>query len=161
MKELILVGGFKTFVDDEDYEYLNQWRWFHVKNKKWSTSYVLRHDRVNGIRKSTMMHRVIMCVLNAGRAVYVDHKDHNGLNNQKSNLRICSNKQNQANFIYKPRGLSKYVGVWRDRKRWRASIRINGKKTNIGSFHTEIEAAKCYNEHAIKHRGKFATLNNL
>jgi len=84
-------------------------------------------------------------VPNGGYNVVVDHKDNNPLNNKLSNLQLISQRLNSSKD---KRGRSKHTGLWWDenRKRWRASIRINGKTTFIGRFKTEEEAAKAYRD---------------
>jgi len=96
-------GMYKVLVDDEDFEYLNQFNW-HV-GKVRGNNYAKRTIHSNPI-KSVKMHRAIM---NAPINMQVDHIDHNGLNNQKSNLRLCVNKENACNR--KSIGKSKYLGV--------------------------------------------------
>lgn len=141
-------------VDDEDYDFLIQWKWSATFTK--CTFYAKRSGRGGDQRKSIMMHREI---INAQSGVFVDHKDHNGLNNQRSNLRICTPTQNMFNKV--GYGRSKYNGVSYDRARdkWVAAISIEKKQTYIGRFKTEVEAAIAFNELALKHRGEFANLN--
>ena len=104
MKEIKLNHGYVTLVDDEDFEYLNQWKW--QLNKTGNCIYVDRITTTNKIRKVIKMHRLIM---NTPKDMQVDHIDHNGLNNQKNNLRNCSVAQNRMNR--KPSGTTKYLGV--------------------------------------------------
>lgn len=153
MKLIPLTKGLFAQVDDEDYDYLMQWKWCATKSGK--TFYA---QRTNEKRQSVLMHREI---LSTPKDMLTDHKDHNGLNNQKINLRICNHLENQYNKSSV--GVSKYLGVTyeADRKKWRASIAINGKNTKVGRFNTEIEAAKAYNEAALKHRGSFSNLNTI
>jgi hypothetical protein len=100
------------------------------------------------------MHRLIM---NAPIGYDVDHINHNGLDNRRCNLRVCTRTQNQANS--KPRKKSsKYKGVsWSNSEnKWRAFIRINGKGKTIGRFDSELDAAEAYNNEAKKCFGEFA-----
>lgn len=161
MKEIKLTKGQIAFVDDEYFEYLNQWKWFAVKSR--DTYYANRRIKdSDGNIKAAIMHRIIMCAKNDTQ---VDHRDSNGLNNQKSNLRLCSNGQNQMN-----RGgwrKSKYKGVtiknsyYKDRHYIyiRARINVGNKQFHLGNFKTEPEAAEAYNEAALKYHGDFARLN--
>lgn len=92
----------------------------------------------------------------------VDHIDHNGLNNQKSNLRNCTHRQNAMNNS--SRGSSKYLGVsivgrGRQKGMISAEIKMNYRKIHIGVFSTEIEAAKAYDKKAKELFGEFANLN--
>jgi hypothetical protein len=93
--------------------------------------------------------------------MFVDHIDHNGLNNRRSNLRLCTAQQNARNHRPQLRGSSKYKGVsWRqDGKVFRALIWHNGKSINLGRFKNEIDAAKAYDKAAKKYFGEFAYLN--
>lgn len=138
MKEILLTQGKVALVDDEDYEELNKFKWYANELRK--THYAMRH--MKGSHKTIiLMHRVIM---NCPNGMFIDHIDHNGLNNQKSNLRIVTNRQNIQNHnIIKS---SKYVGVSLDKysKKWIASIRINKKTKYIGGFDNELDAHKAY-----------------
>jgi hypothetical protein len=104
------------------------------------------------------MHRVIM---NAPSGMLVDHRDGNGLNNQKSNLRICNRKQNQQNRPMNSNNKSGYKGVcWNKRSnKWRSGIRVDNKDIFLGSFFCLVKAAKAYDEAAKKYFGEFAYLN--
>lgn len=163
-------------VDDEDYEYLMQWKWKARKNKKKvngkvliaNTYYVSRAFRIGDRKlekkKQILMHREIMKVLDCPK-VEVDHKDHNGLNNQKSNLRICNSSQNRGNVFPMDNCSSKYKGVSINfnkktgTKKWVAILR--GKTLARFEYNEEGEilAAQTYDEAAEKHFGEFAYLN--
>jgi hypothetical protein len=152
MKEIKLTQGKVALVDDEDFEWLNQWKWCVTKCKK--GYYVVRGISINGIKSNILMHRIIM---NTPKRKEVDHKDHDGLNCQKHNMRNCTHKQNCMNAP--PRGKSKYLGVCYDGRYIKASIKINGKVKHLGHFKTEELAAKKYNEFAGKYFGEFSNLN--
>lgn len=157
MKEIIITsikhGKNVVQVDDEDFHRVNEFKW--GVDKLESGTYVKRKSKHQWIR----LHRFILDVNDS--EICVDHKDHNGLNNQKSNLRIASKKQNNQNTSSHVGSTSKYLGVcWSDRyKKWRANIRIDGKQTHVGLFQLEDDAAKAYDTLAIKARGEFANLN--
>jgi len=154
MKIIKLNKGFIALVDDEDYEYLNQWHW--TAQECGLTFYARRE--FNGDKK-IFMHRII---INVPIELEVDHIDHNGLNNQKSNLRICTHIQNSWNQTSN-RGKSKYKGVLIIEKNNHtyiaAQIRYKGKKYHLGHFASEADAAIEYNEAAKKYFGSFAKLN--
>ncbi len=91
----------------------------------------------------------------------VDHIDRDGLNNARSNLRLCSQAQNSRNAVSNNGASSKYKGVCRYRKikRWRATIKFNKRSYNLGYFTDEIAAAKAYDKKAVEFFGQFAYLN--
>lgn len=138
-------------VDDEDYELINNLNW--SKSKGGKNYYAVRYFE----EKRISMHVFIM---KSKKGQIIDHKDGNGLNNQKSNLRFCTHKQNISNGKSRA-GTSKYLGVSYDKvnNKWAAQIMENRIQIKIGRFKTEIEAALAYNERAKKLRGEFARLN--
>ncbi len=162
MKEIPLTQGMIAQVDDEDFEWLSQWKWTLQKNKQghkfffYATRRTTRRNHVS--RKCIIMHRLIM---NAPHGLLVDHKDGNGLNNKRSNLRICNNSQNLANGKQiNHRKTSMFKGVrWIVRlNKWCARIGRSGKHY-LGLFNTEEQAAKAYDEAAKKQYGEFSCLN--
>ena len=159
MKEIKLINGGVALVDDEDFDEINQYNWSHHKEK--SVVYAWRHQK-NGFRQYTKikMHRQIM---NAKPGQQIDHKDRDGLNNQKPNLRFCDHAQNLMNAKKRNNCSSKYKGVsWHSQNgKWRASIGIDGKFISLGCFLTPEEAAEAYNRMATELFGDFARLNQL
>jgi hypothetical protein len=155
MKEIVLSGGFVALVDDEDFDNLNKYKW-HIQKSKY-VNYARRTE--NG--KPVLMHRFIMGVTDP--KILVDHRKGDGLNNQRSNLRIATRSQNNTNRLRYKNLTSKYRGVsWSNQNGdWRAQIRLNTKKINLGGFEKEEDAARAYNEAAIKYHGDFAITNNL
>jgi len=163
MKEISLSQDKIAFVDDEDYERVSQYKWHVKKPKNSRTYYAIREFYLDGERTTQSMHNFIM---NTPEGVEIDHKEHDGLNNQKNGLRIVTHKQNLQNqqkpLTYKGKPpSSKYKGVcWdKQRKKWQAHIKVNRKKIHLGRFDAEIEAAKVYDSAAIKYFGEFAKLN--
>lgn len=158
MKEIQLTQGKVTLVDDEDYKHLNQWKWYAHKGTK--TFYVVRYTNINGKQEIIYMHRIIMNTLNNQE---VDHKDHNGLNNQKYNLRNCTKTQNQANKKKRINCSSKYKGVcWHNfAQKWQSLIKINYTQKHLGYYASELEAALAYNKVAKELFGDFALLNEV
>jgi hypothetical protein len=90
----------------------------------------------------------------------IDHEDHDGLNNQKENLRICSHSKNMQNAKKQKRTTSSmYKGVCIHRTSFAANIQLDKKQIYIGLFKTEEDAAKAYDKKAIELFGKYAYLN--
>lgn len=149
MRELNLSRGKVALVDDEDYEHLNQW--------KWSALYTCKNWYAARSGSKILLHRII---IQAQAGQFVDHRDRNGLNCQKNNLRFCTRSQNQMNR-YCAHGKSKFKGVWfrLDTLKWQAEIRFNHKRVSLGCYFTEEEAAEIYNQAAIRYHGQFANLN--
>jgi hypothetical protein len=148
-----LTQGQNAIVDVEDFERLSQFNWTAEWSKEARTFYAFR--QVDG--KSLRMHTFIMGVL------HVDHRNHEGLDNRKQNLRKCSGSQNQANLRKSTRNKSGFKGVsWNtSRKQWVAQLQCRGKHYWLGLFNTKEEAARAYDEAAKIHHGEFAVLNFL
>lgn len=150
-------NGKYALVDPEDFNYLNQFTWSELQGRK--TTYARRTVRFpNGKQKTILMHKEI---IDSGIYREVDHINNNGLDNRKCNLRLATASQHRSRH-YMPRDVSKYRGVYRmDTKteKYCASINIDGKKTYLGSYSTDIEAAKAYDKAAKSHYGEFATVN--
>lgn len=144
--------GLFALVDDEDFEKLNKHLWHPVIHPTKKTIYAA----TNHI-KPNLMHRLILGLTNPKELG--DHADHDGLNNQKYNLRKCTISQNNANRT--PKGKSKYLGVsWHlSGKKWNATIKKDNKTIYLGAFINEEEAAIAYNKKALELHGEFANLN--
>lgn len=155
MRLLKLSNGMMAQVDDCDFDGLLKWKWTAHYSKSGRRWYAER----NGKKKTISMHRQLM---NFPEGILVDHKDRNGLNNQRSNLRQATRSQNNANRRASRNNISsQFLGVAfeKDRKKWTARIRKNGIGYRLGSFATEHEAAEAYNLGAIRLHGEFANLN--
>jgi hypothetical protein len=167
MKEIPLTKGKVAIVDDDDYEYLRQFKWYYADR------YAARGQWIGDIRysngkqklKTIRMHRVIM---NTPGGMETDHINGNKLDNRKENLRICTGVQNRRNRVkYKNNSIG-YKGVFIKKKHKNktfesicAQICVNKKIIHLGTFKTPEEAAKAYNEAAIKYYGEFAQLNEV
>lgn len=157
MKKIKLTQGKYALVSDIDYKYLNQWKWRYHKSK------------LNGYAKRTTpqqsfyMHRVILERMGFHIFKETDHRDGNGLNNQRRNLRPSTRSQNCHNLRGHRDNPSGYKGVcWfpRDRK-WQVRIYISGHHVHLGYFNNKIDAARVYNKAAKKYFGEFAYLNKI
>ncbi len=155
MREILLTRGQVALVDDGDYGWLNQW--------KWCVTYTSGNWRALRTLGKTMVY-MSRVIVNAPKGKYVDHKNHNTLDNQRHNLRICTPTENNANRILSTGTRSKYKGVYWDKsrkrtKRWTVGIKCDGVKYRLGRYLTEIEAAKAYDKKAVELFGEFAYLN--
>jgi len=149
IRRIPLGHGLFAIVDAEDYEWLSKYKW-HAKRQG-------RKVYAISAKKGLVvyMHRLIM---RPRTGCVVDHIDGNGLNNRRCNLRICTRRQNIANMG--PRGgASEFVGVYRQRDKWGAQIVWRGKKYTLGTYDTEVEAAKARDRKAFELHGEFAYLN--
>jgi hypothetical protein len=163
--QIKLTQGRYATVDDTDFEWVNKWRWSYAKN-----GYAVRHEQKSEYgenpRRMIKMHRLIMKV---PKDIYLDHINGNRLDNRRSNLRIATNSQNQANALVNSKNTSGYKGVclynldkpFNVQKPWGARITVMGKKIFKGMFATKEEAAKAYNELAKKYHGEYARLNMI
>ena len=109
------------------------------------------------------MHRDILKLVGSETS---DHIDLDKLNNQRSNLRRCTKKDNDRNKGLLKSNTSGYTGVWFHKgkwriKRWVAEIHVNNKKISLGHFLTKEEGALAYNQAAQKYFGEFARLNDI
>lgn len=153
-----LSQGLWALVDDEDFEWLCQWRWSaSEKRKGLGEFYAVRQDRSGDRPKMLPMHRQIT---GAGEGKVVDHINADGLDNQRANLRVCTQGQNNLNRR-KGNGKSStaYKGVtWhKGGKKWMGHFRAK----YLGLFDTEEKAAAAYNDAASAFGGEYARLNEL
>lgn len=157
MKQIPLTQGKFAIVDDGDYEWLNKYKWYAVKNR--NTYYAVRKpSRKQGKRTRIYMHRQI---LDAPKELQVDHANHNGLDNRRQNIRTCTHKQQQHNRLPVKNSSSKYKGVqwYESGKKWKAKIGYNNQYICLGYFVNEVDAAKAYDEKARELFGEFAYTN--
>jgi hypothetical protein len=153
MKEIQLTQGKVALVDDEDYEWLNQWKWYCAKG------YACRGGKRDGKAIQVYMHREI---IKTPDGMYTDHINLNRSDNRKINLRTCTLTQNICNRNLQCNNTSGYRGVaWhKANKKWVAVIAVNRNKIYLGSFFDAKEAAIVYNKAAIKYFGEFACTND-
>jgi hypothetical protein len=157
MKTIPLTQGKFALVDDADFEWLNQWKWRAQKSNR--TYYAVREVCLgNKKRCSRFMHRLI---LDTPSEKEVDHRNNNGLDNQRHNLRLCTHQQNGMNQIKSNNRSSKYKGVsfYKANGRWTAQIQINNRKKHLGYFVSQVAAANAYLEAAKQCYGEFANTN--
>lgn len=152
-------SGKYALVDNEDYDWLSQYSWNSYQDgKNLKTWRAVTTKRSGGIQKTLYMSRMIM---KPPKGKVVDHINHNGLDNRKSNLRVCTQT---VNCINRRPTKCKYLGVSfkKSKNKWVAQIAgFNGGSRHIGVFNTQREAALAFNKEAIRVRGKDAYVNKL
>lgn len=160
-----LTLGYCAIIDDADFELVSKFKWHVVcvRHHRYAHTNVRTDERrPNGKYKYKMMklHRLIM---NAKDGQLVDHKNSDGLDCRRSNMRLCTSRLNNFNKSAECNSSSEYKGVsWQEsRCKWIAAIRVDGKSITIGRFIKEIDAAQAYNSAAKTFFGEFAWLNNL
>lgn len=133
------------------YEWLMQWNWHVQKNH--GTFYACWG------KNKISIHRVIMNCYDP--KTMIDHVNHNGLNNTHCNLRVSTNRLNQANSVKQRNRTSKYKGVSFYKNKGKFTARMRGTKHDyfLGMFVDEVDAAKAYDVKAKEVYGEFANLN--
>ena len=153
MKEIQLTKNKIAIVDDEDYEYLNQFKW--TAQKGWSTWYAKRASKKDGRHNTILMHRSLLNVTD--KSILVDHINQNGLDCRRSNLRLANKTQNSVNSKIRIDNSTGYKGVSYDEKRrsFYACIYISGKTKSLGRYKTAGEASEAYEAKAKELFGDF------
>ncbi len=152
-----LTRGKHTIVDAEDYDKLIKFNWALLRTQCGQEYAISTGNKVP-------MHRIIM---KSKKNTQIDHKNHNGLDNRKINLRQCTPTQNQCNrrknkTQNKKPCVSKYKGIHKQSQRnkcWVAQISIKGNRKTIGYYKNEVDAAIAYDKTATNFFGEFAYLN--
>jgi hypothetical protein len=154
MKLLPLTKGRFAKVDDSDFEYLSQFKW--TVTRKYNNDYVKRSKSIKGVTHVVYLHRELM---GFPVGMQVDHRNGDGLDNQRHNLRVCTKANNVRNRRRQHNQKNVYIGVQECSKGFRARIWSNGGTLDLGIFDTAIEAAKVRDRKAFELRGEFAHLN--
>jgi hypothetical protein len=149
MKLISLTQGLFAKISDEDFEIISKYKWKAHKSR--GITYAYSGDsRIFG-----SMHNFIL-----SGAAEVDHKNRDGLDNQRENIRPCTHKQNMYNQGPKKSNSTGFKGVSQDSKgKFISMIRTDSGRLYLGYYNTAIEAAVAYDKAAKQHHGDFAHLN--
>lgn len=140
----------KALIDLDDVDKVKNIKW-HRSDLQRSTYYCISNNS-----EWRRIHRLIMGVTD--KDIVVDHINHNGLDNRKSNLRICTSGQNTCNCLTSKNNKSGHKGVYwsKERKKWCAQISINNKTKGLGRYDTIEEAIEARKKAAKEYYGEFA-----
>jgi hypothetical protein len=158
--EIALPSGDVTVVDEADLPIVTGYRWRAYRRAGDRTVYVRAEIRHGRRTRTVPLHRFL---LNAPPRLLVDHRDHDGLNNTRSNLRLCTFSQNAANMVLLNQNTSGYKGVTYHRQigKWQAAIKVQGRNHYLGVYADPLQAAAAYDRAAVEAFGEFALINGV
>lgn len=138
MKKIKLTQGYEAIVDDEDFEYLNQFKWYYCNGYAMRNKLLSIEGETQGLVR---MHRIIN---NTPEGLFTDHINRNKLDNRRSNLRTVTKSLNEHNKGIRTRNRSGVNGVcWnKSRNKWQVEIMVNRKHLFLGYYSTLEEASK-------------------
>jgi hypothetical protein len=160
MKEVQLTQGYVALVDDEDLDRVNQFKWCAriIRRDDKSVRLIYAHRAVRtktNVWTVQLMHCFILGIKG------IDHRDGNGLNNQRYNLRPATKSQNKCNTKLRTDNTSGFKGVYWDTNKWQASIRVRGKSIRLGRFTDILDARDAADARRLKYHGEFALTNAM
>jgi HNH endonuclease len=147
----------RCYIDTADYEIVRGYRWVAYVSRTSKTTYAATSLYEGETQRSVKIHQLILA--NPPEGHTVDHRDVDGLNNRRSNLRYATRSQQKANSTKHSHGKSKYKRVSPHGELFYAEIAVNKKRMLLGSFESEEDAARAYDNAARRHFGEFARLN--
>lgn len=148
-----LTQGYEAVIDATDVPLVDGYNW-RAYVRKWAVYAVREEPTGDSKYRNVRMHRQIM---GSPDGMEVDHKDHDGLNNRRENLRVCTVNQNRRNQRLSSRSSTGLKGVtWNKLKgRYQAGIKVNGKRKHLGLFDQKEDAYAAYCEASEKYHGEF------
>lgn len=149
-----LTQGFRTLIDDADFDIVGAYRWYALRRGDTLVYAMTNRNRVDGSRGVIGLHRLLL-----PDSDRVDHVSGDGLDNRRANLRAVTHTQNMQNRKMHKNNTSGFKGVTRDGNKWRASIRANRVLYRLGYFGTPEEAAHAYDEASRRLHGEFGRTN--
>lgn len=157
---LILPSGHVLLFDEQDRSIVDQYLWYAIPfgRIRYAKGRLKSKERKSNYGFDAYLHRLL---LNPPKGLVVDHRNHNGLDNRRANLRLCTRQENTANQAKRSReASSRFKGVnCRTPGRWIAQIAVKQQRKYLGTFATEEDAARAYDRAAREHFGEFAYLN--
>lgn len=158
MRTIELTRGKFAYIDDEDFEMLSSFTWQTVCCS--GHLYARTQVTIDGTLHAIYMHRLI---IGAKDGEMVDHRNGNGLDNRRFNIRLATRTQNNRNSCKRKNNVSGFKGVTfhKQHTRWSARIKVDKRVFYLGYFDTPEKAATAYNEAAKEHFGEFAWLNQI
>lgn len=155
MQRIQLTKGAFAVIDDDAFVFISQRRW-HLSPRGYAHCNIWNKDLKR--YDSCLMHRLLM---GATKGQCVDHRNHNKLDNRRSNLRTCTVSQNLQNRRLRITNTSGFKGVYPSGKKWQARITAKGQRYYLGLCTSPEDAAVMYNVAAQLFHGEFATLNRV
>jgi hypothetical protein len=161
MREIPLTRGMVALVDDEDFEAVSRHRWHAVLKRGGRTWYAMTNVRKEDGRRTTIeMQAVVLGKDPGGRQI--DHKNGNGLDNQRGNLRYATMSEQRRNSAARMNNKTGFKGVtlsYRPTGLYAAQLSTKEQRFTIGYFKTPEEAARAYDRKAREVYGEFARTN--
>lgn len=160
MKKIPLSKGKFALVDDEDFEFVNQWKWYFFQRPGSNTYYAkTRMNTGYKIYKNVFMHRLIMKV---SKSLHIDHINGDGFDNRKSNLRVVTHHENMLNRSTRINNTSGYPGIYkRENNKFVASISSGKKRVYLGFFSSYEEALAARKKAEDEYFGEFSKRRSI